>query len=54
MARYVDRLISEKLVHSSIEELRRAIQDLTPLSGAEGYAGALLKLMLYRLAASSL
>jgi len=41
ISRYVERLVSAKLVTETIENLKQARASLQPLSGAEGYAEAL-------------
>ena len=43
VSRYAERLVVEKLAVESAETLKAARQSLTPLSGAEGYAGALVE-----------
>lgn len=43
VSRYAERLVANKLAVESAEALKAARQSLSPLSGAEGYAGALFE-----------
>jgi hypothetical protein len=43
VSRYVERLVSAKLVKETLEHLKQARATLAPLSGAEGYAIRTLK-----------
>lgn len=43
VSRYAERLVANKLALESIATLKAASQSMAPLSGAEGYAGALFE-----------
>jgi hypothetical protein len=43
VSRYAERLVANKLALESAETLKAARQSMAPLSGAEGYAGALFE-----------
>ena len=43
VSRYAERLVAKKLCLESATKLKSAREDLAPLSGAEGYAGALFE-----------
>lgn len=43
VSRYAERLVATKLAKEKMEDLKEAMKSLSPLSGAEGYAGALFE-----------
>lgn len=43
VSRYAEALVAKKLLQESMEDLKNARRSMSPLSGAEGYAGALFE-----------
>lgn len=48
VSRFAEKLVAEKLCLESTTKLKSARQDMAPLSGAEGYAGALFEACVIR------
>jgi hypothetical protein len=48
VSRYVERSVSAKLAKETLKKLKKARSKLAPLSGAEGYAGAMFEVYAIR------